>query len=574
MRTTFRRLSILLVLLAVGAACAEETTEQREARLRWWREARFGLFIHWGVYSVPAGFYQDTPVPGIGEWIMNRGHIPVASYRDFAKQFNPIKYDPEAWVKLAKAAGMKYLVITAKHHDGFALFDSAASDWNVVKASPYGRDLLKPLAAACAKEGIRLGFYYSQAQDWNNPGGAAAGGQWDPAQKGSMDDYLAKVAVPQVRELLTNYGPLSILWWDTPVDMTPARAKPLADLMALQPGIITNNRLGGGYHGDSETPEQFIPATGYPGRDWETCMTMNDTWGFKRDDHNWKPVGTLIRNLVDIASKGGNYLLNVGPNSLGEIPPESVERLQAVGRWMAVNGEAIYATSASPFKRLPWGRATRVGGDDNARLYLHVFDWPADGKLLVPGLRSDITKAWLLNDNAQTGLAVTVGDAGPVIALPATAPDAISSTVVVQTKGKLVIEPTLLRQAADGSLTLAPGDAVIHGTGLQVESTHGGANLGFWTDPADWVEWSFEAVKPGRLTASAEVASEGAASLEVTLGAQKQVVKVPNTGGYAKFVKIDLGAFELAAAGKATLAVRPVKDSWSPVNLRAVKLVP
>ncbi len=572
MRKRISRLVVALALVIVSAATAQETTAQRDARLKWWREARFGMFIHWGVYSVPAGYYNDKPVGGIGEWIMNHGKIPVAVYREYAKQFNPVKYDPEAWVKLAKAAGMKYLVITAKHHDGFALFDSKVGDWNIVKSSPYGRDLLKPLAEACAKEGIRLGFYYSQAQDWNQPGGACAGGPWDDAQKGSMDDYLAKIAVPQVRELLTNYGPLSILWWDTPVGMTPERAKPLADLLALQPGIITNNRLGGGYHGDSETPEQFIPATGYPGRDWETCMTMNDTWGYKRDDHNWKPVSTLIRNLVDIASKGGNYLLNVGPTSLGEIPPESVERLQAVGRWMAVNGEAIYGSSASPFKRLPWGRATRHG-DQDATLYLHVFDWPADGKLLVPGLRSAVAKAWLLSDASRAELPVAVTDAGPVISLPTTSPDPISATVVLQTKGALEVTPTLLTQGADGRLTLSPDDGVVHGDELKVENSHGGANLGFWTNTADWVEWPFEVTKPGRVAASAEIASQGTGSIEISIGEQKQVVKVPNTGDYAKFQRVDLGAFDLAK-GKAQLSVRAVRDGWSPVNLRAIRLEP
>ncbi|MCS6861524.1 MAG: alpha-L-fucosidase, partial [Abditibacteriales bacterium] len=301
-----------VVLLLSMTACAfgegageVETPAQRDARMKWWREARFGLFIHWGVYAVPAGVYKGQHVPGLGEWIMHHARIPVAEYKQFAKQFNPTKYNPEEWVLLAKEAGMKYIVITSKHHDGFALFDSKVTDWDVVDATPYGKDLLKPLAEACRKHGIKLGFYYSQAQDWNHPGGAAAGGHWDKAQEGDMDEYLRKIAVPQVREILTNYGPVAILWWDTPVDMTKERADMLFPLTRLQPGIITNNRLGGGYRGDTETPEQYIPATGYPGgRDFEVCMTMNDTWGYKRDDHNWKSTETLIRNLVDIASKG------------------------------------------------------------------------------------------------------------------------------------------------------------------------------------------------------------------------------------------------------------------------------
>src|SRR5262245_12071520 len=224
-----------------------ETAPQSDARMKWWREARFGMFIHWGVYAVPAGSYKGQPVQGIGEWIMNRGRIPVAEYRQFARQFNPVKYDPDAWVRLAKEAGMKYIVITSKHHDGFALFDSKVTDWDVVRATPYGKDLLKPLAEACRRHGLKLGFYYSQAQDWNHPGGAASGGHWDTAQDGDMDAYLRQIAVPQVREVLSNYGPIAVLWFDTPVNMTPERAALFLPLLKLQPGLIVNNRLGGGF---------------------------------------------------------------------------------------------------------------------------------------------------------------------------------------------------------------------------------------------------------------------------------------------------------------------------------------
>ena len=257
--------------------------------MKWWREARFGMFIHWGVYSVPAGTYKDKKISGIGEWIMNNGKIPVAEYKAYAKEFNPVNYNPDEWVRLAKEAGMKYIVITSKHHDGFALFDSKVTDWDIVDATPYGKDLLKPLAQACKKHGIKLGFYYSQAQDWNHAGGAANGGHWDPAQDGDMNEYIQKIAAPQVREILTNYGDIAVLWWDTPTDMTRQRADMLQPLIELQPGIITNNRLGGGYPGDTETPEQFIPATGFKDRDWETCMTMNNTWGYKSYDNSWKP---------------------------------------------------------------------------------------------------------------------------------------------------------------------------------------------------------------------------------------------------------------------------------------------
>jgi alpha-L-fucosidase len=414
---------------------ATETKPERDARMQWWREARFGMFIHWGVYSVPAGTYDGRRVDGIGEWIMFNGKIPVARYREYAQQFNPVKYNPEQWVRLAKDAGMKYIVITSKHHDGFALFDSQASDWNVVKATPYGRDLLKPLAEACHKYGIKLGFYYSQAQDWNNKGGGVCGTHWDKAQDGDMNEYLRQVAVPQVREILSNYGPISVLWWDTPCGMTRESAELLLPLLKLQPGIVHNNRLGGGYQGDTETPEQEIPATGIAGRDWETCMTMNDTWGYKSHDANWKSVDTLLRNLIDIASKGGNYLLNVGPTSEGLIPEPSVERLQAIARWMQTNGEAIHGTQASPFQTLPWGRCTQKAVAGGTRLYLHVFDWPNDGRLVVDGLLNQPRRAYLLKDASRTALPVKRQEDALIISVPTQSPDAPVSVVALDIEG-------------------------------------------------------------------------------------------------------------------------------------------
>src|SRR4051812_7191630 len=231
---------------------SDETPAQHDTRMKWWREARFGMFIHWGIYSVPAGVHKGKEMgPRIGEWIMHEMKIPVGEYAEYARQFNPVKFDADAWVRLAKEAGMKYIVVTSKHHDGFAMFDSDASGYNVVDATPFKRDVLKELSAACQRHGIKLGFYYSQAQDWHHAGGAARGGHWDSAQDGDMTEYLKKIAVPQVKEILTKYGPISILWWDTPEGMTRERADLLAPLVKLQPGLITNNRLGGGYMGDT-----------------------------------------------------------------------------------------------------------------------------------------------------------------------------------------------------------------------------------------------------------------------------------------------------------------------------------
>jgi alpha-L-fucosidase len=424
-----------------------ETKEQRDTRMGWWRDAKFGMFIHWGVYAVPAGLYHGQPVDGLGEWIMKRAKIPMAEYQAFAKDFNPIEFDAARFVATAKSAGMKYIVITAKHHDGFAMFDSKANNWTIVQATPYGRDPLKALAEEARKQGIRLGFYYSQAQDWNN-GGSASGGKWDPAQEHNMDDYLRETAIPQITELLTNFGPdtPAVLWWDTPVDMNPERASKLeAVVQKLRPGLIQNNRLGGDRRGDTETPEQRIPPQGYPDRDWETCMTLNNTWGFKKDDANWKTTETLIRNLVDIASKGGNYLLNVGPDAKGNIPAASLERLAEIGSWMKVNGEAIYGSGPTPFgaevgsysatekdkKGQPlfkvawqWRATTKPGC-----LYLIVFAWPPDGRFTVPTLAQKVTGATLLADPAQKLTVLQDARGVAIEGLPPKAPDTIASVI-------------------------------------------------------------------------------------------------------------------------------------------------
>jgi alpha-L-fucosidase len=378
-----------------------------------------------------------------------------------------------------------------------------------------------------------------------------------------------------VKEILTQYGEFpAVLWWDTPTDMTKERAEKLLPLLKLKPGIIHNNRLGGGYKGDTETPEQFIPATGYPGRDWETCMTLNDTWGFKSYDHNWKSTATLIRNLVDIASKGGNYLLNVGPTSEGLIPAPSVERLKEIGQWMKVNGVGIYDTTASPFKRLPWGRCTKQLTPDGAILYLHVFNWPDNGKLLVPGLKKAAQQAYLLADLAKQPLAMQRSAEGLTLSVPAAAPDSVSATIVLKVKGPLDIEQAGLAQDYDGSVVLPASEARLHGSQIKYETGHQRDNLGFWTNPADWADWEFKVTRPGKFEVAAEVSSLDKASLAVSAGDSRTSGAVPATGDYGKFKVAKLGIIEITAPGKVTLAVRPVKDGWHPLNLKAIRLKP
>jgi alpha-L-fucosidase len=426
-----------------------ETAAQHDAKMAWWRDARFGMFIHWGLYSVAAGEWRGKSPKTTAEWIQHSLGIPTSQYQTLVAQFDPEQFDARRWVRIAKDAGMKYIVITAKHHDGFGLFPSSLTDW-CIKSTPFKRDPLRELAAACKSEGVRFCCYYS-IMDWHHPDWGQRESWNDLATgKPDMDRYVAYMK-GQLSEIITNYHP-AVLWFDGEWESawTHERAVDLdAFLRRLDPNLVINNRIDkarvgmAGMNGkanalgDYGTPEQTIPGTGFgPGVDWETCMTMNDTWGFNKSDTHWKSPQTIIRNLINVASKGGNYLLNVGPTGEGLIPGASVERLAVVGQWMKVNGKSIYGTQASPFAApLPWGRCTSKYAHGNTTLYLHVFDWPADGKLLVPGLRNKVKSARLLAGPNKGSLPVQAAESGLIISLPAAAPDAISSTVVLRLKG-------------------------------------------------------------------------------------------------------------------------------------------
>ena len=399
---------------------------RQDPRLDWWRDAKFGMFIHWGLYAIPAGVWKGEEVPGIGEWVMYRKRIPVAEYELLARQFNPVKFDAAEWVSLARDAGQKYMIITAKHHDGFCMFDSAITDYDIVDATTFGRDPMKELAAECQRQGIKFGFYYSQTQDWHHPDGD--GNDWDyDEDKKDFAGYLEHYVKPQVRELLTNYGPVAVIWFDTPKRITREQSQELLDLVhQLQPDCLVNGRLGnalGDYAeaGDNAIPEELVEA------DWETPATINDTWGFKVNDHNWKPTEDLIRKLVDIISKGGNYLLNVGPTAEGVIPQPSVERLLGVGRWLKANGEAVYGTQPGPVQGLGWCRSTVRPG----KLYLHVFDWPPAGRMQLSGVPETVSRAYLLADPGQP-LPVTAADGRISVKGPEMPLDPADTVVVLE----------------------------------------------------------------------------------------------------------------------------------------------
>jgi alpha-L-fucosidase len=371
-----------LCLFLAGGIVHAETKKAFNERMRWWRDARFGMFIHWGAYAVPGGVYKGVNTNS-AEWIMNAENIPIAEYEEFARQFDPQKFDARAWVQLAKSSGAKYIIITSKHHDGFSMWNSQVSSYDIADFTPFKRDVLKELAEACKKADMHLGFYHS-IMDWHHP----------DAKGERFSEYRENYLKPQLRELLTGYGKVGVLWFDGEwiEEWTdPQGAELYRFVRQLQPNIIVNNRVGKGRNGmqgmsldgtaagDFGTPEQEILDHGNASMDWEVCMTTNDSWGYKKFDQNYKSTKSLVDNLIDIAAKGGNYLLNVGPDAEGVIPQASQQRFREIGKWLKVNGAAIYGTRTLPeYQEGENIRYTR--SKDGKIIYAIAMDWP--GKTL------------------------------------------------------------------------------------------------------------------------------------------------------------------------------------------------
>ncbi len=455
--------ALLIALIATASlaiSAPRETQAEKDARMKWWKEARFGLFLHWGSYSVAAGEWHGKD--GYAEWIREEAHIPLPEYEQFSHEFNPVDFNADKWVSMAKNAGMKYIVITSKHHEGFNMFASKYSDYNIMN-SPFHRDPMKELAAACKRQGMTFCFYHS-IMDWHHPDYLPRRSWEDRPADGANFRRFVQYLQNDVTQLLTEYGPIGVMWFDGQWEQTwnHEDGQALYDLCRkLQPNVIVNNRVdvgrsgvagmvtAEGTAGDYGTPEQEIPPQGMPGTYWETCMTMNDHWGYNKNDHNYKSSEDLIRKLVDISSKGGNFLLNIGPTAQGDFPPEAQQRLADLGAWMKVNSRAIYSTDASPFPSLPWGRCTLGKAAGHPVLYLQVFDWPRDGRLVVPGIGNRPIRAYTLSAPGKS-LKVTRNDADLVVDVPGQAPDAICSVVALEIQGAPTIYRTPTIEASTG----------------------------------------------------------------------------------------------------------------------------
>lgn len=546
-----------------------------DERIAWWRQARFGCFIHWGVYSGPGGVWKHKPVKGYAEHLMRIKKIPLSEYkREVVEKFDPVKFDAERWVKKIHDAGMRYLIITAKHHDGFAMYDSRVSPYNVVEATPWHHDPMADLRAACQKYGIRFGFYYSQAFDWEDPD--APGNDWDYKNPGGdrhlfggvhwydlhpdmlkrIQKYVDHKAIPQIRELITHYHP-DILWFDTPSKLPfSENLRILEEIRKIDTTVVVDGRLAnweghafGDYKSTSDRPKEFFPVTG----DWEAIPTTNESYGYSRMDTVHKPASFFIRLLAKAASRGGNVLMNIGPMGNGEIDPADTVILHGIGEWMHRYGSSIYGTVKTPLPLQNWGVST-LRGDT---LFLEVFHWPTDGKLVVGGLHSGISGARILGSSAPLGYS-RLNSHDLVIQVPRQAPDTTSTVIAV----------TLTTPVSTDSLRLLSGrienrllafDGTLHGGGF----SHGDGKatryyVDGWRSPEQWISWSYRLNHPQTFEVrimyqTSRANSDNSYSLRIGGSTLKRRVRVPATG--TAIFTDDLGTVALGA-GEGTLQIK------------------
>jgi alpha-L-fucosidase len=425
-----------------------------DRRIQWWREARFGMFIHWGIYSLPGGEWKGKKVNGYAEHLMRKEKISRKEYLELAHQFNPVKFNAEEWILHARNAGMKYFIITSKHHDGFAMFDSKVSDFDIMDQTPFKRDPMAELAAAAKKYGIKYGFYYSHAFDWEHPD--APGNDWEYKNPGGDSNlyggrnwydlhpellkkaqrYVDEKAIPQIKELIAKYHP-DILWFDTPQKLPLSEnVRILKAIREADPNVVVNGRLVrsalanfGDYKNTADRPAEFFPVTG----DWEAIPTTNESYGYHKFDNSHKPASHFIQLLANAASRGGNLLMNIGPKGDGSFDVKDLNVLNGIGAWMKKNGESIYGTTASPLPLQSWGVSTVKGN----KLYLHIFHWPEDGKLYVGGLKSNVGKIYLLSDTKKTFAPKRLNVNDVLITLPKKAIDTVNTVLVVELKNAL-----------------------------------------------------------------------------------------------------------------------------------------
>jgi alpha-L-fucosidase len=568
-----------------GLRSLDDPDPARDARVAWHRDARFGAFVHWGVYSTPAGEWKGRKGGTYSEHLMRSLEIPRAVYlEEIARPFNPTAFDADAWVKLMHEAGMKYLVITAKHHDGFAMYPSKVSNYNLTEVTPFKRDPMAELSAACKKYGLRFGFYYSHAWDWEHPD--AIGNFWDYGAPGGDSGwwekrpdlipkaakYVEEKSIPQIRELIAMYRP-DIIWFDTSSKTPPELCRRILEATrAASSEVVINSRIGGGPFGDyrstADRPAYFPEVFTH----WEAIPTTNESYGYKPSDTSHKSPAHFIQLLALATGKGGNILMNIGPRGDGVIAPEDQTILRSIGTWMSANGESIYACDRSPLPVQSWGASTRKGN----RLYLHVFNWPADGKLVVAGLRSNALGARLLHGREVGIRRLNTDDVE--LTLPAVAPDAIDTVIALDFPAQIASNKAIRLAPSGGATTLHVMDGRLDGRGIRYGDGKTNRDVTEeWSDASATVTWITRVPQTTKFKVSAQyntLTKENTGAFVVEVSQQSLSGSVVPTANVTTFRTDALGEITLSA-GEHTVVLRAKNIAGGNLmRLRQLELIP
>ena len=568
----------LLVILA-AAVCiscqpsADKATAQQPQIESMFDDGNYAMFIHFGLYSKLEGIWKGKTYYGAAEWIMNHNQagIPYDEYMAEASTFNPSEFDAEAVAQLAEDAGMKYIVITSKHHEGFAMFDTAVSDFDIVDATPLKRDIMGELAEACHRHGLGIGFYYSQFQDWTAPGGGNGPKTDKDGREVSFDEYFYSKCVPQVNEITTKYGDIAIIWFDTPGNMDISYSKYLVDLVHKnQPGALVSSRVGNGM-GDYETlGDMEVPLTNHPGR-WEGIDVTQVGWGYSKLDNQWKTPEYIVRNLVSTVARGGTFMLNVGPEANGQIHEMAASSLRKSGEWVKKYPQAVYCAGPSPWGHaFPWGDAVTQGTD---RIELVVYDWPSDGRLWVPGLKSDIKSAKLAGGKK---LKLSRDGDWVCINVPFERPDAIASVIELTLRGEVEADGTL---AAVPSMTSTFPTELAELQGCKLNRGAWMENFGEWkfkkharelTEDSR-VIWTVNIKEPGYYNVGLEYKGEGRIEWVMELDGGVEEVRM-NQGASTAFAWHSLGWIKVSEPGIHTFSIRANDGDYQNARLSGMSL--
>jgi alpha-L-fucosidase len=536
-------------------------------------EGNYAMFIHWGLYSQLGNKVDGKTYYGIGEWIMNKrmAGIPVDEYKNLAGTFNPVNFDAREIARIAKDAGMKYIVITAKHHDGFAMYHSKSCDFNIVDATPWKKDPMKELAAACREAGLGFGFYYSHNQDWTFPGGGNGPKVDEDGNPATFDDYFVKKCLPQVKEITTEYGPIEIVWFDTPGKMPKHYVEQLVEIVHTnQPRAMVSGRAGhglGDYQtlGDMEVPRDNIEGL------WESVDTTNDSWAYAWYDQYWKSPREILKRLIACVGRGGTYMLNIGPRGDGTVPERAVKTLEQSGEWIRRYPQVIYGTQASPWEHaLPWGDVTRKGNT----LYLCVFDWPSSGKLYLPNLKTTVASTELLG--GEKPVSIVTGKQGDwtVLELPPRAPEKLVSVIKLKLEAEPEVDPVWSLDPNMETEILAEFAEV---TGIEKSEKRWMEKFGEWKgivhahgfDAGGQASWEIDVLEPGDYNVDLTYAGEGRLVWSVAIEGGEQIQNQQNSShNYQAF---PIGWVNFPKAGRYNVSVSCIGGNIESASLKAIQ---